>query len=138
MHAQTVLFRSPDPSVPPEEAYFVTTPTPETYLTLSDDVTIHPREQRFVVPRFTSTPDSSLVIAQQHVRSRGPVSYLRCKVRARTFTSSCTAVGDESNGPTNRTSKKIATRHCPYLSLGQGSFRRHNANIPEKTYIQLV
>ncbi len=30
MHAQTVFFRSPDPSVPPEEAYFVTTPTPET------------------------------------------------------------------------------------------------------------
>ncbi len=28
IHSQTVLFRSPDPSVPPEEAFFVTTRTP--------------------------------------------------------------------------------------------------------------
>ncbi len=56
MHEQSVMFRSPDPSVSPEYAYFVTVPTPETYLTLSEDVRILPREQKLVVVECTSKP----------------------------------------------------------------------------------
>ncbi len=42
MHEQSAMFRSPDPSVSPEYAYFVTIPTPQTYLIFSDDVTVLP------------------------------------------------------------------------------------------------
>ncbi len=69
MHDQSVMFRSPDPSVSPEYAYFVSIQTPETYLALSDDVTVLPREQKLVVVECSSMQSSPIAMAVQNVKS---------------------------------------------------------------------
>lgn len=56
LHNQSVTFRSPGPSLPPETEYFISLPNPPSFLRLSKDVTMNSREQRFIDVMF-STPN---------------------------------------------------------------------------------
>lgn len=48
LHEQSIIFRSPDPSVSPQTTYFLTTPTPRNHLIVAKDITINPRQQHLV------------------------------------------------------------------------------------------